>query len=74
MNFAWWVFLVPMRSEVVLDRLMASLPNAVKVILGGPLNSEEFLLLPSKWNGCKLWAIYTDIIGKSTSCNLTGRV
>ena len=71
MTFAWWVSVGAMRSEVILDRLMASLPNAVKVILDCPLNSEELLLLPSKWDGCKLWDIYTDITGKSKDDDLS---
>lgn len=36
---------------------MASLPDAVKVIFDGLLNSEELLMLPSEWKGLKQWEI-----------------
>lgn len=41
---------------------MALLPDAVKVILGGLLNSEELLMLPSEWKGLKQWEIYMGIL------------
>ena len=53
-------------SKKVLDMMMASLSNTAKVILGGDMGSEELLLLPSKWEGCKLWGVYTDIFKKDT--------
>ena len=65
-RFVWWVFFVKMSLEKVLDMMMASLSNTAKVILGGDMGSEELLLLPSKWEGCKLWGVYTDIFKKDT--------
>jgi len=67
MNFPWWVFFVHMSPKLVVDRLMASMPEAVRVILGGPLSSDELLMLPSEWNGCTLWTVYTDILRKIIS-------
>ena len=46
--------------------MMASLSNTAKVILGGSMDCEELLLLPGKWEGCKLWGVYTDIFKKDT--------
>ena len=56
-----WVFLIYLFSKKALDHLIASLADAVKVILGGPLNSEELLVLPSERRGCKPRVFYTDV-------------
>lgn len=61
MTLAWWTFLLAMSTEKVLVRLMASLAGPVKAILGGPLAGDELMMLPSEWEGCELWGIYTDI-------------
>ena len=55
-----------MSLEKVLDMMMASLSNTAKVMLGGSMDIEELLLLPGKWEGCKLWGVYTDIFKKDT--------
>lgn len=60
-TFAWWVFFLKMEPEQVMELLMASLAEPVKVILGGPLTGKELLALPSQWQGCNLWAVYTDV-------------
>ena len=67
-GFAWWVFFSKMILEKVLDIMMASLSNTAKVILGGLMDSKELLLLPSKWEGCKLWGVYTDIFKAARYC------
>ena len=67
-GFPWRVFLLKMSLEKVLDMMMASLSNTAKVILGGSMDSEELLLLPSKWEGCKLWGVYTDIFKAARYC------
>lgn len=61
-TFAWWTFLVTISVEKAMVPLMASLPDAVKVILGGPLTTKELLMLPEKWKGLNLWAIYGDFL------------
>ena len=50
-SFPWWSFFVHLSSGKVTVQLMASLPNAVKVILGGALTNEELLMLPHDWRG-----------------------
>ncbi|KAL8925733.1 MAG: hypothetical protein Q9172_002074 [Xanthocarpia lactea] len=51
-----------MQTEKDLPLLMASMPDAVKVVLGGPLDTAELLMLPVRWKDCRLWGIYTDIM------------
>ena len=58
----WWQFFIKMQTEKVLPSLMDSMPEAVKVILGGPLDNVELLMLPVRWKDCRLWGIYTDIM------------
>ena len=53
-TFAWWTFFVHLSSEKVIVQLMASLPDAVKVVLAGPLTNEKFLMLPHDWSGLRL--------------------
>ena len=67
-GFAWWVFFIKMTLEKVLDKMMASLSNTAKMILGGSLDNKELLLLPGKWEGCKLWGVYTDIFKAARYC------
>lgn len=61
-TFAWWTFLVTISVEKAMVPLMASLPDAVKVILGGPLTTRELLKLPARWKGLNLWAVYGDFL------------
>lgn len=65
-SFPWWIFFLKMSVDKVLEVMLASLSPAAQVILGGSMDSEELLLLPSKWEGCKLWGVYTDIFKKDT--------
>ncbi|KAL8861881.1 MAG: hypothetical protein Q9178_001750 [Gyalolechia marmorata] len=58
----WWQFFINMQTDKVLPLLMDSMPEAVKVILGGPLDTVELLMLPVRWKVCRLWGIYTDIM------------
>ncbi len=58
----WWQFFINMQTDKVLPLLMESMPEAVKVILGGPLNTIELLMLPVVGNDCRLWGVYTDIM------------
>ncbi|KAL8709834.1 MAG: hypothetical protein Q9220_005450 [cf. Caloplaca sp. 1 TL-2023] len=61
-RFVWWSFFLIMDQAKVIVRLMASLPDAVKAILGGSLAIDELLMLPSMWAGCSLWGIYCDVL------------
>lgn len=65
-SFPWWIFFLKMSVDKVLEVMLASLSPAAQVILGGSMDSEELLLLPSKWERCKLWGVYTDIFKKDT--------
>ncbi|KAI4256388.1 MAG: hypothetical protein L6R42_006259 [Xanthoria sp. 1 TBL-2021] len=61
-TFYWWSYFVALSVEVVVTELMLSLPEAVKVILGGPMTTEELMMLPKKWRGATFWAIYADVM------------
>ncbi|KAL8910705.1 MAG: hypothetical protein Q9171_004040 [Xanthocarpia ochracea] len=50
----WWQFFINMQTEKVLPLLMTLMPDAVKVILGGPLDTAELLMLPVGGNDCRL--------------------
>lgn len=78
MSSAWWLFLLTTNSGLILDSvLMPSLPDYVKVVLGGPLNSEELMMLPHDWTDCKLWLVYMDnlryTVPLGTTDDLTNR-
>ncbi|KAL8731347.1 MAG: hypothetical protein Q9166_003439 [cf. Caloplaca sp. 2 TL-2023] len=61
-TFAWWALLVHLDAKAGLELQIASLPESVQVILGGPLDTKELLMLPSEWKGCSLWGVYTYIL------------
>lgn len=71
MTLAWWSFSLAMSLEKALDLLMASLPGAIQAILGGPLTCEELLMLPSEWEGCAMWGVYTDVLTKKVEEDAT---
>ena len=62
MKDPWWNFLRRITTcDLVINMLMARLAEVVQIILGDPLTYEELLILPKKWKGSKLWAIYANI-------------
>ncbi|KAI4138777.1 MAG: hypothetical protein L6R39_006614 [Caloplaca ligustica] len=63
MTFPWWAMFFHVDPKKLVDLLLPSIPDAVKVVLGGPLDQRELLLLPDvDWRGCSLWAVYTDVL------------
>ena len=65
MTLSWWHFFCILSCSKVVERLMTSLTSLAKLVLGGPLTTEELLLFPAKWQGCGLWAIYFDAMTKA---------
>ncbi|KAL8922020.1 MAG: hypothetical protein Q9208_005475 [Pyrenodesmia sp. 3 TL-2023] len=65
MIFNWWAFFLNQSQDLFMDILMDAIPDAVKVILGGPLTDEELLKMPAfDWHEYDLWALYTDLPSK----------
>ena len=62
MNVVWWNFLMYISVQQVLPIILQAAPEAVSLVLGGPLTREELLLLPAKWEGVFLCGIYLDIV------------
>ncbi len=61
-TIAWWRFLRSLSLDKAANQIIEAAPETAQLVLGGPLNREELLMLPANWEGVALWGVYVDIL------------